>query len=93
MTKSDTFDESAKDYHLWRVLALDSSFPKKIKDRWEYCNQQVITEKALEMYKDRPCDEYITKVREEYNLYKLGPHKIAGLWKPPVIRLKTPRPK
>ena len=33
VTKSDTLDKSAKHYHLWRVLALDSSFPKKIKDR------------------------------------------------------------
>ena len=90
MTKSNT---SAKDYELWRVLALDSSFPKKIKDRWEYCNQEAIAEKALEMYKERPSDEDITKVREEYNLYKLDPHKIAGLWKPPVIRMKRPSSK
>ena len=42
MTKSNT---SAKDYELWRVLALDSSFPKKIEDHWEYCNQKAIAEK------------------------------------------------
>ena len=64
MTKSDTFDESAKDFNLWRVLAFDRSFPKKIKD-WDYCNQEAIAGKALEMYKDRPSNEDITKVREE----------------------------
>ena len=42
------------------------------------------------MYKDRPRDEDISKVREEYNLYKLGPQKVAGLWKPVVIRMKRP---
>ena len=29
VNKSDTFDESAKDYHLWRALAFDRSFLKK----------------------------------------------------------------
>ena len=54
VTKSDTFDESAKDYHLWRVLALIGAFPKKLKDRWDYCNQEAIAGKVLAIYKDRP---------------------------------------
>ena len=72
------------------MLAFDRSFPKKIKDRWDYCNKEAIAKKALEMYKDRPSDQDITNVIEEYKLYKLGPQKVAGLWKPPFIRMKRP---
>ena len=69
------------------------AFIKKIKDHWDYCNKEAIAKKALEMYKDRPSDQDITKVIEEYKLYKLGPQKVAGLWKPPFIRMKRPTSK
>ena len=65
VTKSDALDKAAKDYHLWRVLAFDRSFPQKNEDHWDYCNQEAITRKALEMYKDRPSDEDITNVLKE----------------------------
>ena len=45
------------------------------------------------MYEDRPSDQDITKVIEEHKLYKLGPQKVAGLWKPPFIRMKRPTSK
>ena len=51
------------------MLAFDRSFPQNIKDCWDYCNKEAIAKKALEMYKDRPSDQDITKVIEEYKLY------------------------
>ena len=75
------------------MLAFDRSFPQKIKDCWDYCNKEAIAKKALEMYKDRPSDQDITKVIEEYKLYKLGLQKVAGLWKPPFITMKRPTSK
>ena len=70
------------------MLAFDRSFPKKLKDRWDYCNKEAIAKIVLEMYKDMPSDQDIIKVIEEYKLYKLGLQKVAGLWKPPFIRMK-----
>ena len=45
------------------------------------------------MYKDRSSDRDTTKVIEEYKLNKLGLQKVAGLWKPPFIRMKRPTSK
>ena len=57
-------------------------------DIWIYCNQIAIARKALAMYTEKPSNGDLKTLIEQYNLYKISPTKLAGLWDPPVIRMK-----
>ena len=86
MTECDSL--ANKEYRLLQNLDNYTSICKSILDRRIYCNQEAIARKALAMYKERLGDGDIKTLIEEYNLYKIAPTKLAGLWEPPSVRMK-----
>lgn len=88
MNMCGTKSQQDQEYQLWTSVSKDKTFFKKIKDRWEYCNQEAIAKKALEMYRERPSDDDIAVLIKEYNLNRVGHVKMAGLWEPPATRIK-----